>query len=189
MAPKLAKGKHLRPAILTGVSAILIAGGCSDHLVRTQLLGAPERIKAIRRIAIFPFECQDKALGGSIADTMGAGFMKLGFEVVERTKLATIVAEMDLQSTNLIQQDKLLKTGRLLGVEAMMFGSIQMVDAYDFASHWKVLRTITCRLVDIETGGNLAILTYSRETDLSSESVVDISDRLCADFGRRIKQK
>jgi len=112
--------------------------------------------------------------------------MSLGYEVVERARLSTIIAESDLRATNLLREDNLEKTGRLLGVDAVVFGSIQLIEAYDFATHWKVILTVTSRLVDVETGKNLMIVTCSRNSDLSSENVVDIADRMCSDVRRRL---
>ena len=77
---------------------------------------------------------------------------KLGaFEVVDRGMMETIMAEQDFQTTGCTSNDCLVEVGRLIGAQQMIGGSVSKVgDTY----------SVSCRIVDVETGKLLGVSDY-----------------------------
>ncbi|MCH8838719.1 MAG: DUF2380 domain-containing protein, partial [Candidatus Marinimicrobia bacterium] len=77
---------------------------------------------------------------------------KLGaFDVVDRGMMETIMAEQDFQTTGCTSNDCLVEVGRLIGAQQMIGGSVSKVgDTY----------SVSCRIVDAETGKLLGVSDY-----------------------------
>lgn len=58
-----------------------------------------------------------------VNDYVGLGLMKIGYDIVERRRLETVVEEQALQQTGLLDQNHLIKAGKVLGLQAIVLGS------------------------------------------------------------------
>ena len=105
--------------------------------------------------------------GDTIADMYSTELMKIGYEVIERTRLVAVVKELELQMTGLVHPDSTSKEGKILGVQAMVFGT-----AAGRPGAW----TCTSRLVDVETG--TLIWTIVTETNLPKYAVPKLKKEL-----------
>ena len=68
-----------------------------------------------------PYQSGD--LTSAIADSFTLELMKLGFDVIERQQLTTIIKEQELQLSGLTRE-KLLEVGQVFGVNAVVTGSV-----------------------------------------------------------------
>ena len=86
------------------------------------------------------------------------------FRLIERQKLKSILEELSLSLTGLINPDKAKKIGKLLGVDALLFGSLSSVkyakNKQTVFIAWtegqKVEISLDARLVNVKTGEILA---------------------------------
>ncbi len=82
------------------------------------------------KIAILDFQVQGsgfdvKDMGQIVAEWLTTDFVKAGrFEIVERRMLKQILEEQQLMEIGVVDQEKVIKLGKLLGVEAIITGSI-----------------------------------------------------------------
>jgi hypothetical protein len=116
------------------------------------------------------------------------GFLQGGYEVVERTKLTAILDEQDLSATNIVDGKSATHAGRVIGVDTLALGSVRMIDLVDIGGQYKVIHTTTVRLIDVATGRTMLIATYTRNTDLATEDVTVIAERLCESIHRRMAE-
>lgn len=109
---------------------------------------ALDRDKGIT-IAILPFQnnSPDKsfdAVGFTLADSIAAKMsIKKSFKIVERQKIEALLKEMKLGLTGVLDENTVVKIGKMAGANVMAFGSFSVYDN-------KVLLII--KLVKVETG-------------------------------------
>lgn len=78
-------------------------------------------------IAVLPFENKggDPALSGMVQDKMITSLYSLKrFKILERTQIDKVLGEQKLGMTGAIDQAKAVKVGKLIGVDAILIGSI-----------------------------------------------------------------
>lgn len=119
----------------------------------------------LKNIAILPFT-GNTDFGPQFADLFGLNLMEAGFTIVAKGEIDKILEEHGMQQLELMDENQVVKTGKLLGVNAMMFGEI--VDARSGA--------ITIRLIDIETAQLIGGMTYKDGEPLAKfEDVEEVS--------------
>lgn len=148
-------------------------------------------------IAVLPFE-----VNGIEADKLiyGYGFSDLilndmmdisGLRIVERTRLSSIIQELKLEQTGLIEINNATKTGKLLEAEMIVIGSIQKVKNY-IQAH--------IRIVKISTGEIMITVTQKRkvknfndflkfENEVSQELVKKIRSQINISTKSHIKKR
>ncbi len=78
-------------------------------------------------IAVLPFENKggDPGLSGMVQDKMITSLYSLKrFKILERTQIDKVLGEQKLGLTGAIDQNKAVKVGKLIGVDAILIGSI-----------------------------------------------------------------
>jgi curli biogenesis system outer membrane secretion channel CsgG len=100
-----------------------------------------------RKIAVVPFiELDGRAtvLGTFLAEDVTTRlFATGGFDILERTLLNKVMAELKLGASGLVAPDEAKQIGKLAGVDAIVTGTVT-----DFPSSVAV----NCRLIDAQTG-------------------------------------
>lgn len=117
------------------------------------------------KIAVVDFEDKTKygqaRLGSSASDILTTELVKTGnFIVIERTQLQKVLEEQKLQQSGLIQQDSAMSVGRLLGLNALIIGSVSQFgvriegeDALFVQTKRQVAEAVVdIRVVDVQTG-------------------------------------
>ncbi len=129
-----------------------------------------------KRIAVVPYDVSayrgfgrtgGKHGGETLADMYSAELMKIGYDVIERTRLKAVIEELELQMTGLVHPKTTSKVGKILGVQGMVFGT-----AAGRAGAW----TCTSRLIDVETGS--VVWTIVTETNLPKYAVPELKEKL-----------
>lgn len=92
-----------------------------------------------------------------------------GFDVVERERLQEIIAELELSTTDLVDPDKALKVGRLVGAQRMVTGR-----------YWELMGQlrIDSRMFDVETSVQVCTVGVTGTRADFFEIEADIADRL-----------
>ena len=98
------------------------------------------------RIAVLPFrelEGRDSVFGTFLAEELFTQLVNSGLEIVERSMLDKVLAEIKLDQTGLIDATTAKRVGSMVGVDAVVTGSITDLQSYV---------AINCRLIDASTG-------------------------------------
>ena len=100
--------------------------GCEAPQIVTK---NPEALAKIKRIAVIPFSDGPGALSMKSGQAT-AGFLmaeiaqSARYELVERTQIKALMDEQDLQISSIADPSTAKKFGKLLGVDAVMVGSV-----------------------------------------------------------------
>ena len=100
--------------------------GCAAPQVVTR---NPEALAKIKRIAVIPFSDSPGALSRKSGQAT-AGFLMAEisqsnrYDLVERTQIKALMDEQDLQISSIADPSTAKKFGKLLGVDAVMVGSV-----------------------------------------------------------------
>lgn len=101
----------------------------------------------MRRVAVVPFrelDGRETVLGSYLAESLTTRLFNVpGLRVVERSMLDKVMAELKLASSGVIDPSTAARIGKLLGVEAIVTGSLT-----DLQSSV----AINCRMIDVSTG-------------------------------------
>jgi len=110
--------------------------------------------KQISRIAIteFPYGERFNDLSQDIEDRLYTAMIQRGMQIVERERLAEILAEQAMEWTGLFDLSSAAELGKLLGVEGVLIGSI--------TDQGETL-AIRARLVDVETAQSITAAASS----------------------------
>lgn len=104
---------------------------------------------AEKRIAVLPFDVPDsrpemKQFGFGITDTITIALSNIQeFIMIDRSQFQNVLKEQSIQQSGLIDSEKAVKLGKLLGAEILVIGAIQ-TDGNNYR--------ITARLTEVETG-------------------------------------
>ncbi len=100
-----------------------------------------------QKVAVIPFRELDgrqTVLGTYLAEALVTElFRRGGLEIVERTMLDPIMAELRLGQSGLVDPNTARRVGQVAGVDAIVTGTI--TDLQSFVA-------VNCRLIDVETG-------------------------------------
>jgi len=105
-----------------------------------------------RKIAVVPFRELDgrtTVLGAFIAEELATDLFSEGsFEIVERTMLDKVFAELKLNASGVIDPQTAKQLGKVTGVDAIVTGTITELQSYV---------AVNCRMIDSQTGSVFAV--------------------------------
>ncbi len=109
---------------------------------------AQEPTASVTNIAILEFDVigqgVDPSMGEALAGIIRSAVVKgEGVRLIERSKLAAVLKEQDLQLTDMVNPNTAVEVGRIAGVDRLVLGTIAAVTE---------TITITCRVIDVTTG-------------------------------------
>jgi hypothetical protein len=155
--------------------AVLGPLGCADR----DLVMDVQRCSQISRLAVLPFS------DGPGASAVNSGPAVAGFvlerlaqsgkyQLVERSRLKTILDEHDLEAADLIDPATAAKVGKLAGVEAVVTGSVSQYDQDKSIVYIYIIPIITrsyrvgatIRIIDVDGG----MIIYAKSASGSSSS-------------------
>jgi len=95
--------------------------------------------------------------GKMIAETIRSQWIRGGeYRVVERAMIKKVLDELQLSQTGLIDSEKGVKIGKMLGAEKVLMGSVSKVDRAIIVN-W--------RLIEVETGLASGARTVTADTE------------------------
>jgi curli biogenesis system outer membrane secretion channel CsgG len=138
-----------------------LAEGVRD--LATQISTAATK-QSKQKIAVLPLrelDGQPTILGTYIAEELITGLVQLGsFDVVERQLLDKLLGEQKIEQTGAIDPATAKKVGKILGVDAIVTGSITDLTTF---------MAVNCRLIDTSTGAvfGAARVTIAKDADVT----------------------
>lgn len=138
----------------------LFAESVYDSMADALVSGMKDKNAAV---AVIPFESgSNKAIGEAVANEIVSAVTSKGVTVVERGRLNSILEEMSLQQTGLMNSDTVSEVGKGLGAKYLIVGSTKEFKKPHYSN--KGLK-VQARLVSVETGRILASSTVEVEKD------------------------
>ncbi|MBI4375041.1 MAG: hypothetical protein HY549_01200 [Elusimicrobia bacterium] len=108
------KGRRL--ALAAGLA---LSAGCSPRAY----LNPNYDLGRVRRIAVWRFDSNQKSAIGA-EDLFNRSLLENGFQVVERAQLEAVIQEQKLGKDGVLAPRALKKVGNILGVDALLLGSV-----------------------------------------------------------------
>jgi hypothetical protein len=122
------------------------------------------------------------ASNNAFADAIGTELIFYGFKVIERSNLYSLVEEQVLGQTGVLREKELIKAGKILNIDALVFVNTN----WDNYNPGKVAAAVV-RVVDVQSGQVLASVNYQNgragaagspaDAD-AKESLVESADRI-----------
>jgi hypothetical protein len=111
-------------------------------------------INKYKKLAVIPFKgkaydtlgAPNFILEEQISDMFATRLMGVGFSIVERTQLHSILSEQQLSATGLLSNSDINKMGKLMDIDMLVMGNL---DKNIFNASYQ---TATVKFIDIETG-------------------------------------
>lgn len=163
----------MRKLLLIAAAAVF-AGACapSKSVKKRQAISVDETEKVTskytgpkRRIGVVEFENKSAygqgRLGGAASDILVTELVKSGkFIVVERDRMAKILEEQKLQGGGLIDSATAVKIGQVMGLEAIVVGSVSQFGVKKEGSDYLITQSkrqvaevaVDLRLIDVQSG-------------------------------------
>ena len=113
--------------------------------------------KKLNKIVVFPFEIKDAQWGDEFSDAITHHLFKTGrVDVVERQELEKIIREQKLSMTGILDSDKTVRVGKLLGADVIVVGRGTSLDVGQKGHTGKnLIDTFMLKVVSVETGSLL----------------------------------
>lgn len=156
------------------VAVLLLGAACApSKTVKTQQaqsVDVTEKVKSDltgpkRRVGVVEFENKSAygqgRLGGAASDILVTELVKSGkFIVVERDRLSKIMEEQKFQGQGMIDSATAVKIGQVLGLEAIVVGSVSQFGVKKEGSDYLLTQskrqvadvTVDLRLIDVQSG-------------------------------------
>ncbi|MBI4351252.1 MAG: hypothetical protein HY550_07425 [Elusimicrobia bacterium] len=158
--------------IMTAAFVLLAACAPSKSVKKQQTISANETEKLEskfsgpkRRIGVVEFENKSAygqgRLGGAASDILVTELVKSGkFIVVERDRMNKIMEEQKLQSQGLIDSQTAVQIGQVMGLEAIVVGSVSQFGVKKEGSDYLITQSkqqvaevaVDLRLIDVQSG-------------------------------------
>jgi hypothetical protein len=115
-----------------------------DEIKSVRLLPSAVNLSHIERLAILPFQGRQ---GDRVGNPIGVRLQETGqFQIVERAQLDHLLAEHNFTVSGLVDESSAADVGRIAGVEALVYGSVDVFRVYDESTQ----RQIRVKLSDEE---------------------------------------
>ncbi|MCX7677947.1 MAG: CsgG/HfaB family protein [Spirochaetes bacterium] len=123
--------------------------------------------KKLDKIVVFPFEIRNAPWGDEFSDAVTHHLFKTGrVEVVERQELEKILKEQKLSMTGILDSDKTVKIGKLLGADVIVIGRGTALDlGNDSLEKKHLIDTFMLKVVSVETG--TLLITVRKEPGIA----------------------
>ena len=209
--------KRIGACVLMTVCGLILLAGCADVRVALGPRVTQADLQKIKKVAVLFGAGAASAgsgahLGGDPAAMLGMLAMRmpgmgsietfndhlvlellgLGWDVVERKQLDKVTSEQALSLSGLTEADKNVALGKILAVDAIITGNVDIRQEYDTgwlfgigAGMKEVVKTATLRMLDVEKGNTLVAIsaTYSRGEE-QQDVARDLADALKKKIGK-----
>ncbi len=134
---------------------IVLVSGCTT--IDVAMNKKVDVTKKLDKIVVFPFEIKDARWGDEFSDAITHHLFKTGrVDVVERQELEKIVREQKLSMTGLLDSDKSVQVGKLLGADVIVIGRGTALNlGLPDHRNKNLIDTFMLKVVSVETGSLL----------------------------------
>jgi curli biogenesis system outer membrane secretion channel CsgG len=123
----------------------------------------PERLKAVKRVAVLPFVCNSRELGYAISEALSARLLLSRYTVIERAQFEKLLSEQGLTLSGVLEDQGPI-IGRIKGVDAIIVGSATADRGFAglaYGGYKDYVSTANARMIDLITGEVLIAATFS----------------------------
>lgn len=128
---------------------------CTTMDVAIQFPDKSKRELGISKVAILKFDIDDAKWGDEFTDSIALHISKsLPMAVIEREQLSKVVNEQSFSKTGIIDTQTAVRIGKILGVDALIFGRGSALKLYDAKGNFvaNLMDTVSLKVVQIESG-------------------------------------
>jgi len=146
----------------------------------------PDRLKAIKKVAVLPFVCHNREVGYAISEALSAQLLTSRFNVIERGQFEKLLGEQGLTLTGVLEDQSSI-IGKIKGVDAIIVGSATTDRGFAglaYGGYKDYVASATARMVDLITGEVLLAATFSSSGASTWSGVTTPSD--CVPLKRAI---
>lgn len=166
--------EKMKQIVISGCCLGLLVSGCAPSVAvkktHTTTVKETEKVESKytgpkRRVAIVDFENKTaygkRRLGTAASDILITELGKTGkFILVERGKIKKLLEEQNFQASGHVDSNTIVKVGKILGVNAIITGSISQFGVKKGGSDYLIVQSkqiiaqasVDIRVVDVETG-------------------------------------
>lgn len=156
-----------------------LGAGCGTPTIRFSVTErAGTDVGEIRRVAVAPFDCDAGSIqeAGRAASDLAVARLSQGgvFEVVERSQIERILREQAMQLEGVVNDQTAVRVGNLLGVDAMVYGSV--------VGDYRETPSQEARKVQVDTGQRQVVTRtgwdgqpYTAEVPVMREEIVYVN--------------
>lgn len=141
----------MKRSCLLAASSILFLNACAANIIVRR---APDPARPAR-VAVLPFKAHPSFPGsGELAyEAFSTNLLKLkGYSVIDRGALDQLIKEQKLTQTGVIDQDKAVEIGKLLGAEGVVLGTVTEYIPRNYLLFPPAKVSLTARLINTRTG-------------------------------------
>ncbi|AFM11635.1 CsgG/HfaB family protein [Turneriella parva] len=126
----------------------------------------------IKRVAIFKMDRLSYRENDKISDLLIHEFLRLGYDVVERTELERLVKEQKLGASGFVDPNKAVEIGKLAGADSIVIGSGALAE-----KEKDVLKYFVIKIVDLKSGSVVVTASLRNEESIKN-AIGDLSAAL-----------
>lgn len=137
----------------------------------------------IKRIAIFKMDRLSYRDNDKISDLLTHEFLRLGYDVVERTEIEKLIKEQKLGASGFVDPDQAVAIGKLAGADSIVIGSGALEEKTR-----DELKYFTVKIIDLKTGSVAVTATLMKNLDIKT-AVAEFSGALKKSLEARRAEK
>ncbi|WP_411823425.1 CsgG/HfaB family protein [Leptospira sp. 'Mane'] len=128
---------------------------CTTMEAAVQLPDVNKKELGINKVAVLLFDIDDAKWADEFTDAVALYIAKyLNVKVIEREQLSKVVNEQSFSKTGMIDTQTAVRIGKILGVDALVFGRGSALRKYDLKNSVipNLVDTVSLKIVQIESG-------------------------------------
>ena len=137
----------------------------------------------IKRIAIFKMDRLSYRENDKISDLLIHEFLRLGYDVVERTEIEKLIKEQKLGASGFVDPDQAVTIGKMAGADSIVIGSGALED-----KSRDELKYFTVKIIDLKTGSVVVTANLVKNLDIKS-AIAELSAALRKSLEARRAEK
>lgn len=117
----------------------------------------------IKRIAIFKMDRLSYRENDKISDLLIHEFLRLGYDVVERTEIEKLIKEQKLGASGFVDPDQAVAIGKMAGADSIVIGSGALEEKTR-----DELKYFTVKIIDLKTGSVVVTANLVKNLDIKT---------------------
>lgn len=126
----------------------------------------------IKRVAIFKMDRLSYRENDKVSDLLIHEFLRLGYDVVERTEIERLIKEQKLGASGFVDPNQAVAIGKLAGADSIVIGSGALED-----KQRDVLKYFTIKVIDLKSGSVVITANLTRNLEIK-DAVAELSSQL-----------
>lgn len=128
--------------------------------------------EGIKRVAIFKMDRLSYRENDKVSDLLTHEFLRLGYDVVERTEIERLIKEQKLGASGFVDPNQAVAIGKLAGADSIVIGSGSLED-----KQRDELKYFTLKVIDLKSGSVIITANLTRNLPIK-DTVSELSAEL-----------